>query len=117
MTKIYIFRLGKDRPKNVALSRQKDWITGLSFTTMKPDKEVDGPYLTFSSEKLEQAGFVVRFDKARDLAIDVHTGQAPDASYNLPPTRFKKGHVTVYFSDMTQWDDWHLSTAFRRKGT
>lgn len=99
----YIYRIGKQKPKSVALRRPDDWITGLSFTSLKPAQT----YLTYNVQKLRNAGYVVRFDQPGALVLDVHTGLKPASGLlGLNRATFGLNHVSVYLVDLVRWDRW-----------
>jgi len=61
------------KPKSVALRRELDWVSGLSFSTIIPVRK---PYVIYDVQTLRANGYVVRFDGGQ-VITDLHTGQLP----------------------------------------
>ena len=104
----YIYRLDPCKTaKCVSLHKIDDYETGLSFTehrTSPTDTE-------FRVDKLEAAGFVVRYDGGQ-LVTMLFTGE-PWEGYGVQAW-FPKDHVTVYWPNEEQWREWYeQDTAYR----
>ena len=103
----YIYRKGRrNNVKSVAITREQDWVTGLSFGYEKPREE----HVKFSVAKLLSAGYVVRPDGGTPV-LDVHTGSplsdAERARLGIRNSNFGGDHVSVYLPDMKRWDAWY----------
>ncbi len=101
-----IYREADDpaKPKSVALRRELDWVSGLSFSTTIPVRK---SYVTYDVQTLLANGYTVRFDSGYAIT-DLHTGQPPDPQkYPTLQRVFGKNHVSVYLPDMTEWDEWY----------
>ena len=72
----YIYRLGS-RAKDLALTRESDYLTGLSFQ----DEPVGRHFLTLSVENLEKNGFIVRPDAE---SVSTTYGQAKHGLNQIP---------------------------------
>jgi hypothetical protein len=95
---LFVYRQGEDKPKTVALRREIDWQTGLSFQYKKPPS----PYIKFRVLTLLVAGYIVRPDVPGTAVTDVHDGRPIQPSRTYGPD-----HVTVYLPDMSRWDAWY----------
>jgi RHS repeat-associated protein len=96
-TNIYRETSSPNSPKSVALRREKDWRTGLSFSAIKPKV----PHLTYRVKTLLTAGFVIKPD-GKEFSVDVHTLQPlPEFDLRQP------GHVSVWFVSLDVWDAWY----------
>lgn len=101
-----IYREADDpaKPKSVALRRELDWISGLSFSTIVPVRK---PYVIYDVQTLRANGYAVRFDGGQAIT-DLHTRQPPDPQkYPTLQRVFGKNHVSVYLPDMAEWDKWY----------
>ena len=97
----YIYRLGS-KPKDLALTRPADAITGISFSAEPYGKKT----LKLSVAILESEGFVVREDGGQKM-VNVFTGEPyiePNSGENL---EFPEGHVSVWHPDEAYWKAWH----------
>ncbi len=94
---LFIYRQGNPKsPKSVALNRESDWKTGLSFSLKRPDKDS----LKFRTLSLLIAGYAVFPDGGR-LGTDLETG-LPYGDAITPPD-----HVSVFIPDKRRWDAWY----------
>jgi RHS repeat-associated protein len=95
--KIYREADNPNSPKSVALRREVDWRTGLSFSTVKPRTA----HVTYQVRTLLTAGFIVKPDGG-EHSVDVHTLQPlPELGVRAPD------HVAVWLADLTLWDAWY----------
>jgi len=102
---IYIYRRGNpNSPKAVALYRDDDHFSGLSFSTLKPNER----YLKYGVRKLTKAGYNVRFDRAGSEVKNVLTGELPGIESKLYGRTYGNNHVTVSIPDRSRWDNWFL---------
>ena len=97
----YIYRLG-NRAKDLALTREADYLTGLSFQ----DEPVGRHFLTLSVENLEKNGFIVRPD-AGERINNIWTGEAWIEPNSGESWYFGEGHVSVWHADKLYWDQWY----------
>jgi RHS repeat-associated protein len=109
----YIYRrAGNDRRFRVQdcrLSREADFLTGLSFENTKPST----PHGRFNVNRLVKAGYLVRFDGG-ELIYTLFTNEPyiVDGRHR----KFGPSHVSLYLQDERSWEDWY-NTDLSYKGT
>jgi hypothetical protein len=97
----YLYRFGS-RVKDLALIRQTDWLTGLSFYDTPFGKE----YSTLMVKTLIANGFVVKRDGG-ELVRVLWSGEIfiePNSGESL---HFPENHVSVWHPDRAFWDAWY----------
>jgi hypothetical protein len=90
------------RPKSVALRRESDYHTGLSFSAMSP---ADGPYFVYNVRVLEEAGYTVEFNGGERIVSKWGTDWAirdPDGQIKT----YGDDHVSVYH-ERAFWQQWY----------
>jgi hypothetical protein len=91
-----------NRPKSVALRREGDYHTGLSFSTQQPDER---PYLVYLVARLEEAGFAVEFNGGKVVVSKWDTDwKALDAKGRV--RHYSKYHASIY-RDQDYWKRWY----------
>jgi hypothetical protein len=91
-----------NHPKSIALRRESDYHTGLSFTTLPPS---EGPYFVYSVEKLEREGFAIALNGEMAVVSMWDTGWAlRDQVGNI--RQYSQDHVSVYH-DHDRWLVWY----------
>jgi hypothetical protein len=101
MSLTFIYRTGS-KPKDLALTRSADSITGISFS----DEPFGKKTLKLSVAILEAEGFIVRRDGGQKMT-NVFTGEPyikPNSGENL---EFPEGHVSVWYPDEDYWKAWY----------
>jgi len=93
----YIYRLGAYRRQTVALRREIDWQTGLSFNFAQPTS----PHVKIRVVNLLAIGFIVKPDGGTEVT-NVRDGKPIPGGGTFGP-----GHASVYLSDMGRWDKWY----------
>ncbi len=91
-----------NRAKSVALRRESDYHTGLSFSQKLP---LDQPYFVYRIVDLEEAGYKVEPDAGEVIVSkwDSHW-TLRDASGAV--RRYGVGHVSIY-QDHPEWRAWY----------
>ena len=80
------------------MRRSDDWETGLSFSTSPPS----APHYKYDVAKLTVAGYSLKFDGGTQ-----YTGLfGRPLSANLAGRVAGSGHVSVYLSSQSSWDEW-----------
>jgi hypothetical protein len=89
------------RAKSVALRREDDWDTGLSFTSRPPQARL---YLVYRIIILEGFSFTVEFDGGQAI-VGRRTG-TPFLTQDDQPRFYSARHTSIYRQDLT-WDAWY----------
>jgi hypothetical protein len=97
-----IYRLGRNA-KSLALVRESDWQTGLSFL----DYPYGTEYLTFRVSVLTANGYIVRADGG-ELITNVWTNEPYIGPYDDGiQQRYPESHVSIWHRNQLLWNSWY----------
>jgi hypothetical protein len=97
----FIYRSG-GRIKTLALVRQVDWQTGLSFRSESYSQQ----YVKLRVKTLVDNGFIVRPDAGKPVKL-LWTDELYIEPNSEEPINYDDEHVSVWHPDKQFWDAWY----------